>query len=104
SHEPPLPHTSSLSLHDALPICTSNGQDWTHSNIPSPNSPSFIALNAKTGEFLAEDDAHIGPHIFHGQWSSPSLAVVNGRKLVLRSEERRVGKEGTSQRLTCESR
>ncbi len=49
---------------------------------PKPNSPSFIALNKKTGEFVAEDDAHIGPHIFHGQWSSPSMGVVNGKKLV----------------------
>jgi outer membrane protein assembly factor BamB len=64
-------------------VCTSNGQDWTHSNIPSPNSPSFIALNAKTGEYMGEDDAHIGPRIFHGQWSSPSLAVVNGKKEIL---------------------
>jgi outer membrane protein assembly factor BamB len=64
-------------------VCTSNGQDWTHSNIPSPNSPSFIALNAKTGEYVGEDDAHIGPHIFHGQWGSPSLAVVNGKKEIL---------------------
>src|SRR5215475_4996076 len=64
-------------------VCTSNGQDWTHSNIPSPNSPSFIALNAKTGEYMGEDDAHIGPRIFHGQWSSPALAVVNGKKQIL---------------------
>ena len=82
-----FPHNASncsvLIVDGIVYVCTSNGQDWTHSNIPSPNSPSFIALNAKTGEFLAEDDAHIGPHIFHGQWSSPSLAVVNGRKLIL---------------------
>src|SRR5258708_3175470 len=31
---------------------------------------------------MGEDDAHIGPHIFHGQWSSPSTGVVNGRQLV----------------------
>jgi outer membrane protein assembly factor BamB len=82
-----FPHNASncsvLVVDDVVYVCTSNGQDWTHSNIPSPNSPSFIALNAKTGEFLAEDDAHIGPRIFHGQWSSPSLGVVNGRKLIL---------------------
>jgi outer membrane protein assembly factor BamB len=59
--------------------CTSNGQDWTHSNVPSPLSPSFIALDAKTGELLGEDDAGIGPNIFHGQWSSPSYGVVNGK-------------------------
>jgi outer membrane protein assembly factor BamB len=82
-----FPHNASncsvLIVDDIVYICTSNGQDWTHSNIPSPNAPSLIALNKKTGEFLAEDDAHIGPRIFHGQWSSPSLAEVNGRKLIL---------------------
>src|SRR3989441_10946070 len=75
-----FPHNASncsvLVVDDLVFACTSNGQDWTHVNIPSPNSPSFIALNKKTGEFVAEDDAHIGPHIFHGQWGSPSMGVV----------------------------
>jgi outer membrane protein assembly factor BamB len=82
-----FPHNASncsvLIVDDVVYVCTSNGQDWTHSNIPSPNSPSFIALNKKTGELIGEDDAKIGPRIFHGQWSSPSLAVVNGKKLIL---------------------
>lgn len=82
-----FPHNASngsvLIVDDIIYACTSNGQDWTHSNIPSPNAPSLIALNKKTGEFLAEDDAKIGPRIFHGQWSSPALAMVNGRKLIL---------------------
>ena len=82
-----FPHNASncsvLIVDDLVYVCTSNGQDWTHSNIPSPNAPSFIALNKKTGELAGEDDAHIGPRIFHGQWSSPSLAQVNGQKLVL---------------------
>lgn len=81
-----FPHNASncslLVVGDLVYACTSNGQDWTHSNIPSPNSPSFIALNKKTGELVGEDDAHIGPHIFHGQWTSPSTGVVNGRQLV----------------------
>src|SRR5712671_690722 len=81
-----FPHNASncsvLIVDDLVYVCTSNGQDWTHSNIPSPNAPSFIALNKKTGELAGEDDAHIGPHIFHGQWGSPSLAEVNGRQLI----------------------
>jgi outer membrane protein assembly factor BamB len=82
-----FPHNASncsiLIVGDTIYVCTSNGQDWTHSNIPSPNSPSFIAVDKKTGKFLGEDDAHIGPRIFHGQWSSPSLAVVNGKNQIL---------------------
>jgi len=81
-----FPHNASngslLIEGDLVYATTSNGQDWTHSNIPSPNAPSFIALNKDTGEFMGEDDAKIGPHIFHGQWSSPSTANVNGRQLV----------------------
>ena len=81
-----FPHNASncsvLVVDDIVYACTSNGQDWTHSNIPSPLSPSFIALNKKTGELLGEDDAKIGPRIFHGQWSSPSAGKVNGKTLI----------------------
>ncbi|MGO8675874.1 MAG: PQQ-binding-like beta-propeller repeat protein [Limisphaerales bacterium] len=81
-----FPHNASdgapLIIGDLLYVQTSNGQDWTHSNIPSPNAPSLIALNKHTGEFVAEDDAKIGPRIFHGLWSSPSTGSVNGRQLI----------------------
>ena len=81
-----FPHNASnsspLIVDDLVYVCTSNGQDWTHSNIPSPLSPSFIALNKETGEFAGEDDAGIGPRIFHGQWSSASTGKVNGRQFV----------------------
>ncbi len=81
-----FPHNASncsvLVVGDLVYVCTSNGQDWTHSNIPSPKSPSFIALNKNTGELMGEDDAQIGPKIFHGQWTSPSTGVVNGKQLV----------------------
>lgn len=81
-----FPHNASncsvIVVDDIVYACTSNGQDWTHVNIPSPNSPSFIALDKKTGELVGEDDAKIGPRIFHGQWSSPSTGVVNGKKLL----------------------
>ena len=82
-----FPHNASdgapLILGDIVYVNTSNGQDWTHSNIPSPNAPSLIALNKYTGEFLAEDDAKVGPHIFHGLWSSPSSGTVNGRPYII---------------------
>ena len=81
-----FPHNASncsvITLGDELFTCTSNGQDWTHVNIPSPQAPSFIALDKNTGAFLAEDDAAIGPNIKHGQWSSPSIGTINGKKQV----------------------
>jgi outer membrane protein assembly factor BamB len=81
-----FPHNASncslLIVGDLIYACTSNGQDWTHVNIPSPNSPSLIALDKHTGKLMGEDNAGIGPRIFHGQWSSPSMGVVNGRTLI----------------------
>lgn len=78
-----FPHNASnsspLIVGDLVFVCTSNGQDWTHVNIPAPLSPSYIALNKRTGELAGEDDAGIGPKIFHGQWSSPSAGKVNGK-------------------------
>ncbi len=77
-----FPHNASnsspLIVGDLVYVCTSNGQDWTHVNIPSPLSPSFIALDKKSGELAGEDDASIGPRIFHGQWGSASAGKVNG--------------------------
>lgn len=81
-----FPHNASncslLIVGDLIFACTSNGQDWTHVNIPSPNSPSLIALDKHTGKLMGEDNAGIGPRIFHGEWSSPSTGNVNGRQLI----------------------
>ncbi|HAV64853.1 MAG TPA: pyrrolo-quinoline quinone [Verrucomicrobiales bacterium] len=81
-----FPHNASNSspviIGDLVYVSTSNGQDWTHVNIPAPLSPSFIALNKHTGELAGEDDAGISKNIFHGQWSSPSAGMVNGKPMV----------------------
>lgn len=81
-----FPHNASnsspLIVGDNVYVCTSNGQDWTHANVPSPLSPSFIAVNKKTGKLAGEDDAGIGPRIFHGQWTSLSTGKVNGKDLL----------------------
>lgn len=81
-----FPHNASnsspLIVGDMVYVCTSNGQDWTHVNIPSPLSPSYIALDKATGKFAGEDDAQIGPKIFHGQWSSPSAGRVGGKNQI----------------------
>ncbi len=81
-----FPHNASNSspivIGDLVYVCTSNGQDWTHVNIPSPLSPSFIAVHKETGKLAGEDDAGISKRIFHGQWSSPSAGVVNGKPVV----------------------
>jgi outer membrane protein assembly factor BamB len=81
-----FPHNGTRSqpviVGDFLYVPTCNGVDWTHSNIPSPRAPSLIVLNKHAGQFVAEDDAKIGPRILHGQWSSPSWGRVGKRDLI----------------------
>jgi outer membrane protein assembly factor BamB len=66
-----------------LYLNTSNGVDNTHKRIRRPDGPSLIVLDKATGRLVARDDQRIGPRIFHSTWSSPALATVNGRRLVV---------------------
>jgi outer membrane protein assembly factor BamB len=75
-------HGSILIDGDFLYVNTSNGKDNTHRRIRCPDGPSLIVLDKKTGRLLARDREGIGPRIFHSTWSSPTLGVVNGRKLI----------------------
>ena len=74
--------TSPLIIGDLIFVNTSNGVDESHVNIPSPRSPSFLAVNRKTGEILWEDNSP-GENILHGQWSSPAYGSVGGVEQVL---------------------
>jgi outer membrane protein assembly factor BamB len=75
---------SSILVHwDLLFVCTGNGTDSTHRNIPSPRAPTLAALNKKTGSLAAVDDARIGPRVLEGSWSSPTLAKGGQRTLVI---------------------
>lgn len=62
---------SPLVVGDLVFVCTSNGVDEGHFNVPSPDAPSFIALNKKTGQLVWKDNSP-GKNILHGQWSSPA--------------------------------
>lgn len=68
---------------DLVYVNPSNGVDLSHKNIPSPQVPTMIALDKKTGKLVATDEENVGPNILHGSWSSPTLAEANGRKLLL---------------------
>jgi hypothetical protein len=63
---------------DILLVNTSNGLDESHINLPSPDAPSFIALDRNTGELLWSDKSP-GANILHGQWSSPTVGDFNGQ-------------------------
>ncbi|HLX64461.1 MAG TPA: PQQ-binding-like beta-propeller repeat protein [Planctomycetota bacterium] len=75
---------------DFLYINTSNGTDrdaqadyYDDRKAPAPDAPNLIVLDKKSGRLLATDDEkRIGPNLMHGQWSTPSLGVVNGKKLI----------------------
>ena len=73
---------SVIVVGDTLFVNTSNGVDESHINIPSPDAPTFMAMNKNTGEVLWTDKSP-GLNILHGQWSSPSYCEVGGRKQVL---------------------
>ena len=74
--------TSPLVVGDMLFVNTSNGVDESHINIPSPRSPSFLAINRHTGEILWEDSSP-GRNILHGQWSSPAYGEAGGKQQVI---------------------
>ena len=64
-------------LGDIMYICTSNGVDEGHVNLPQPKAPSFMAIDKRDGTILWTDDSP-GENILHGQWSSPCVATFDG--------------------------
>ena len=76
-----LATSSPLVSGDMIFILTGNGVDEAHLNLPSPRSPSFIAINKNTGELVWEyGDVE---QVLHGQWSSPAEAIINGKSQII---------------------
>ncbi|MSU65716.1 MAG: pyrrolo-quinoline quinone [Opitutus sp.] len=75
-------HSSILIHGNQLYLNTGTGVDNTHRKIRTPDAPSLVVLDKRTGRLIARDEEHIAPNIFHCTWSSPSLADVNGRPLL----------------------
>jgi outer membrane protein assembly factor BamB len=71
-----------LIVGDLIFVVTANGVDEGHTNIPSPEAPSFIAVNKKTGKLVWKDNSP-GRNIMHGQWSNPTYAKVNGTEMII---------------------
>ncbi len=70
-----MANSSPVILGDLLYVSTSNGQDESHVNVPSPKAPSIIAVNKKTGKLVWEDNS-VGDKILHGQWSSAAVGKI----------------------------
>lgn len=75
------PHNMSSSSVTAvgrrLFVCTSNGPNESHSRVPAPDAPSFMAVDKVSGDVLWTDNSPSGA-LIHGQWSSPAAVEVDG--------------------------
>ena len=75
-------HTAScgpLVFGDFVYICTGNGRFKDKTRPLYPLTPSLVAFNKQSGQLVARDDEQIGEQLWRGQWSSPSLGMVNGK-------------------------
>lgn len=70
-----MSNSSPVIAGDLIIISTSNGQDESHVNVPSPRTPAVIAINKKTGKLVWEDNS-VGDRILHGQWSSAAVGKI----------------------------
>lgn len=82
-----FPHnitSSSPMVHDGVVYtATSNGVDWSHKNIPNPLAPALIGLDAKSGKLVVEEASGISQRLLHSNWSSPTLAKVDGKDQII---------------------
>ena len=74
--------SSPLVVGDLVYVVTGNGVDEGHVNIPAPEAPSFLAVDRRTGKVVWQSSLP-GRKILHGQWSSPSYGVLDGKPQVL---------------------
>ena len=75
--------SSVLVVGDRVYATTSNGKDWTKKHIPAPNAPALICLDKSNGKLLGEEKSGISQRVFLCNWSSPTLAKVDGKDLIV---------------------
>lgn len=83
-----MPHdgygSNPLIVGDHIFINTGAGITRRHRDrSPYTNGPALIVLNKKNGELVARDFENIPTNTVHGNWCSPSLAIVHGKKQIL---------------------
>jgi outer membrane protein assembly factor BamB len=71
-----MANSSPVSHGNLIYVSTSNGQDESHVNVPSPKAPAIIALDKTSGKLVWEDNESVGERILHGQWSSPAVGKI----------------------------
>ena len=75
SHPHNLANSSPVAYGNLIYVSTSNGQDESHVNVPSPRAPSIIAVDKNTGKLVWEDNS-VGEKILHGQWASIAVGKI----------------------------
>lgn len=80
-----MANSSPVAFGELIYVSTSNGQDESHVNVPSPKAPAIIALNKKTGKLVWEDNS-VGDRILHGQWSTPTVARIGDTDQVIHGQ------------------
>ncbi len=80
------PAGTGLIIGDQFWLPTGHGpgsdcHNWESKSVSAPFHPHVIVFDKKTGKVIAHDTFDMGP-IQHGQWSSLSTGVVNGKQLV----------------------
>jgi outer membrane protein assembly factor BamB len=80
-----LSNSSPVGFQNLIFVSTSNGQDESHVNIPSPKAPAIVALDKATGKLVWEDNS-VEDRILHGQWSTPSVGEIGGVMQVVHAQ------------------
>ncbi len=75
--------SSALVVDQRLYTSTSNGVDWSHTNIPAPFAPSLIVLDKKNGGLIGEENTGVSRRSLHASWSSAAYGVVNGKGMII---------------------
>jgi outer membrane protein assembly factor BamB len=74
---------SAIMVHgDYLYLNTSTGVDNTHRKIRTPDAPSLVVVDKRTGKLVARDRERMAPNIFHATWSGPSLGKIGGKEVI----------------------
>ena len=76
-------HSSILVDGDFLYVNTGTGVDNTHRKIRTPEAPSLIVLDKRTGQLLAREREEMAPNVFHATWSSPSKGTIGGQEFIV---------------------
>ncbi len=74
---------SPLVVDGVVYTATSNGMDWSHTNIPAPLAPALVAVDAESGKLLGEEMSGVTERVLHASWSSPAITRANGRDVLV---------------------